>query len=60
MPTESAFLLAGLLFIAAALGYVFARYGDTEDEEDIPDRLDYDRMARVVEGTYGAIVAAAE
>jgi lipopolysaccharide biosynthesis regulator YciM len=33
MPTESAFLLAGLLFIAAALGYVFAKFGDTEDDE---------------------------
>lgn len=33
MPTESAFLLAGLLFVAAALGYVFARFGD-DDEED--------------------------
>ena len=34
MPTESAFLLAGLLFIAAALGYVFAKFGDTDD--DVP------------------------
>lgn len=32
MPTESTFLFAGLLFIAAALGYFFARFGD--DEED--------------------------
>lgn len=33
MPTESTFLFAGLLFLAAALGYVFARFGD-DDEED--------------------------
>lgn len=33
MPTESAFLFAGLLFVAAALGYVFARFGDDEDEQ---------------------------
>ena len=32
MPTESAFLLAGLLFIAAALGYLFARFGETEND----------------------------
>jgi lipopolysaccharide biosynthesis regulator YciM len=34
MPTESTFLLAGLLFLAAGLGYLFARFGgDDEDEE---------------------------
>jgi len=33
MPTESTFLLAGLLFLAAALGYFFARFGDDEDGE---------------------------
>lgn len=33
MPTESTFLLAGLFFIAAALGYFFARSGDDEDEQ---------------------------
>jgi lipopolysaccharide biosynthesis regulator YciM len=33
MPTESTFLFAGLLFLAAALGYVFARFGDTDEEE---------------------------
>lgn len=31
MPTESTFLFAGLLFLAAALGYVFARFGDDDD-----------------------------
>lgn len=36
MPTESTFLFAGLLFLAAALGYVFARYGDSDDDEDDP------------------------
>jgi lipopolysaccharide biosynthesis regulator YciM len=37
MPTESTFLLAGLLFLAAALGYFFARFGDDdEDDEDQP------------------------
>lgn len=35
MPTESTFLLVGLLFLAAALGYFFARFGDDE-EGDIP------------------------
>jgi lipopolysaccharide biosynthesis regulator YciM len=35
MPTESTFLLAGLLFLAAALGYFFARFGDDE-ENDVP------------------------
>lgn len=34
MPTESTFLFAGLLFLAAALGYVFARFGDTDEEEE--------------------------
>ncbi len=42
MPTESAFLLAGLLFIAAALGYVFARFGETDDEESSSDQLSAD------------------
>jgi len=36
MPSESTFLLAGLLFIAAALGYVFARFGEDSSEID-PD-----------------------
>jgi len=35
MPTESTFLLAGLLFLAAALGYFFAVFGDDE-EGDVP------------------------
>lgn len=34
MPTESTFLLAGLFFLAAALGYFFARYGDDEDSDE--------------------------
>lgn len=33
MPGESTFLLAGLLFCAAGLGYVFARFGDDDDED---------------------------
>lgn len=33
MPTESTFLLAGLFFLAAALGYFFARFSDDEDEQ---------------------------
>lgn len=44
MPTESTFLLAGLLFIAAALGYVFARYGDTDEEDEAPDQLSADYL----------------
>ncbi|MDH3978646.1 MAG: tetratricopeptide repeat protein [Gammaproteobacteria bacterium] len=44
MPTESAFLLAGLLFIAAALGYVFAKYGDTDEEDMTADQLNADYM----------------
>jgi lipopolysaccharide biosynthesis regulator YciM len=34
MPTESTFLLAGLLFVAAALGYFFAQFGDDEEDEE--------------------------
>lgn len=34
MPTESAFFFAALLFLAAALGYVFARFGDADEEAD--------------------------
>ena len=43
MPTESAFLLAGLLFLAAALGYLFARFGDSEQEspQALPVNRDY-------------------
>jgi len=33
MPTESAFLFAGLLFLAAALGYVFARFGQPSEDK---------------------------
>lgn len=44
MPTESAFLLAGLLFIAAALGYVFAKFGDTDDEDVSGEKLNADYM----------------
>jgi lipopolysaccharide biosynthesis regulator YciM len=43
MPTESAFFFAGLLFVAAALGYVFARLGQLDDEERPPLGLDYVR-----------------
>lgn len=39
MPTESAFIFAGLLFVAAALGYVFARLGQVEDDAPGPDYL---------------------
>ncbi|MBT8421896.1 MAG: tetratricopeptide repeat protein [Gammaproteobacteria bacterium] len=34
MPTESTFLLAGLFFLAAALGYYFAVSGDDEERID--------------------------
>lgn len=44
MPTESAFLLAGLLFIAAALGYVFAKFGDTDEEDASGEKLSSDYM----------------
>jgi len=44
MPTESAFLLAGLLFIAAALGYVFAKFGDTDEDEVPPEKFNADYM----------------
>ncbi len=43
MPTEAAFFFAGLLFLAAALGYVFARLGQIDDEELGPSGLDYIR-----------------
>jgi lipopolysaccharide biosynthesis regulator YciM len=44
MPTESTFLLAGLFFLAAALGYFFARSGDDDDLEqsEQPDKLNAD------------------
>jgi lipopolysaccharide biosynthesis regulator YciM len=44
MPTESAFLLAGLLFVAAALGYFFARFGEQDDEQVTPDQLSADYL----------------
>ncbi len=44
MPTESAFLLAGLLFVAAALGYVFAKFGESESPEELSDRLSDDYL----------------
>jgi len=37
MATDSAILIAGLLFIAAALGYVFARFGDDSGDAPPPD-----------------------
>lgn len=43
MPTESAFFFAGLLFISAALGYVFARLGQLDEEERRATGLDYVR-----------------
>lgn len=46
MPTEAAFFFAGLLFIAAALGYVFARLGQLDDEDLGPSGLDYVRGLR--------------
>lgn len=36
MPTESTFLLAALLFLAAALGYFFARFGDDDEDDEVP------------------------
>lgn len=33
MPTEAAFFFAGLLFLAAALGYVFARLGQLDEAD---------------------------
>ncbi len=46
MPTESTFFFAGLLFLAAALGYVFARFGDLDDEEAERE----DRQATILRG----------
>ena len=43
MPTEAAFFFAGLLFVAAALGYVFARLGQLEDDDRGSSGLDYVR-----------------
>lgn len=43
MPTEAAYFFAGLLFVAAALGYVFARLGQLDDDERGPRGLDYVR-----------------
>ena len=44
MPTESAFLFAGLLFIAAALGYIFAKFGESDDEDEITGQLSADYL----------------
>ncbi len=45
MPTESAFLFAGLLFLAAALGYVFARFGEEKEEpEPVSGQLSADYL----------------
>jgi lipopolysaccharide biosynthesis regulator YciM len=44
MPTEATFLFAGLLFVAAALGYVFARFGDLEDEGPAQGSLSADYL----------------
>ena len=44
MPTESAFFLAGLLFIAAALGYFFAKFGDTDDDDVSSGQLSSDYL----------------
>jgi lipopolysaccharide assembly protein B len=33
MSSDTTFLLAGLLFLAAALGYLFARYGEERDDD---------------------------
>jgi len=44
MPTESAFLLAGLLFVAAALGYFFARFGESEDDQESLEKLNADYL----------------
>jgi lipopolysaccharide biosynthesis regulator YciM len=46
MPTESTFFFAGLLFLAAALGYVFARFGDLDDDEAEQE----DRQASILRG----------
>lgn len=47
MPTESAFFFAGLLFLAAALGYIFARYGEPpEDDREETRQADYFRGFR--------------
>ncbi len=43
MPTEAAFFFAGLLFVAAALGYVFARLGQLDDDDSGSTGLDYVR-----------------
>ncbi|MEE4184482.1 MAG: lipopolysaccharide assembly protein LapB [Gammaproteobacteria bacterium] len=43
MPTESTFLLAGLFFLAAALGYFFARFSDDDTDEDpVPGAISAD------------------
>jgi lipopolysaccharide biosynthesis regulator YciM len=44
MPTESAFFLAGLLFVAAALGYIFARFGESDGDQAASDRLNADYL----------------
>ena len=48
MPTEAAFFFAGLLFVAAALGYVFARLGQLEDDDLGKSGLDYVRGLKFI------------
>ena len=42
MPTESTFILAGLLFLAAATGWAFRHFGDRDKEVQPPSRISAD------------------
>ena len=44
MPTESTFLLAGLFLLLAAAGWAIGRFGDRDDEKDVPAPLNVDYL----------------
>lgn len=44
MPTESAFLLAGLFLLLAATGWALGRFGERDEQEDAPPPLNIDYL----------------
>ncbi len=44
MPTESTFLLAGLFLLLAAAGWALGRFGERDDEDNVPLPLNIDYL----------------
>jgi len=44
MPTESTFLLAGLFLLLAAAGWALGRFGERDDEDNVPVPLNIDYL----------------